>query len=283
MAVFHNQASLVYRGLTTRSNVTTGELTDTSGFAKAAVSQDYAPDERIAFALSLQNDGTEDLNALAVTDDLGAYFYEGQTLYPLAYAQNSLQFYLNGVLQPAGTLTVTPGPPLTISGLDLPAGANAVLVYEALVTPYAPLGETAEITNTATLTGGAVAQTASATVPMAAEARLTISKSVAPAVIAENGQVAYTFVLQNTGATDTGAGDALTVTDTFDPILTDPVVTLDGQPLTETADYTYDPLTGAFATVPGQITVPAATYAQNADGVWSVTPGAAVLTVTGTV
>ena len=38
-----------------------------------------------------------------------------------------------------------------------------------------------------------------------------------------------------------------------------------------------------FATVPGVITVPAATYTQNAQGAWTVTPGTATLTVSGTI
>ena len=48
-------------------------------------------------------------------------------------------------------------------------------------------------------------------------------------------------------------------------------------------DYTYDETTGIFATLPGRITVPAATYTQAEDGTWVTTPGTAVLTVTGTV
>ena len=42
--------------------------------------------------------------------------------------------------------------------------------------------------------------------------------------------------------------------------------------------------TGQFATVAGQITVPAATYSQDpATGVYVVQPGVSTLTVTGTV
>ena len=283
MAVFQNQASLRYRGFTTQSNIVTGELTDSAAFAKTAVSQDYTPGGRIAYVLSLNNDGTEDMTGLTVTDDLGAGPAEKQPQYALSYVENSLLFYLNGVPQPAGALTVNPGPPLTVSGLDLPAGANALLVYEARVTPYAPLGEGAEITNTAALTGGATVLTAAATVPMSADSALTVAKSVEPAVVGENGQITYTFVLQNTGAAEAGAADGVVLSDVFDPILSDLTVLLNGEPLAETADYTYDAASGAFETVPGQITVPAATYAQNAEGAWVVTPGSAVLTVSGTV
>ena len=80
------------------------------------------------------------------------------------------------------------------------------------------------------------------------------------------------------------AADGITVTDTFTPVLSDIAVALDGTALALTTDYTYNTTTGAFATVPGRITVPAATFAQDATtGEFTVTPGVAVLTVTGTV
>jgi len=53
--------------------------------------------------------------------------------------------------------------------------------------------------------------------------------------------------------------------------------------LTPGTDYTYDETTGAFATVPGVITVPAATFTQNPDGTFNTTPGTSSLVVTGTV
>lgn len=49
-------------------------------------------------------------------------------------------------------------------------------------------------------------------------------------------------------------------------------------------NYTYSEVTGEFATIPSQITVPAATYTQDpVTGEWIVEPGVGVLTVTGTV
>ena len=74
------------------------------------------------------------------------------------------------------------------------------------------------------------------------------------------------------------------MTDTFDPILSNLTVALNGTPWTEGTEYTYDETTGLFATLPGGITVPAATYTQDADtGAWIVTPGVTTLVVTGTV
>ncbi|MBE6902169.1 MAG: hypothetical protein E7478_06815, partial [Ruminococcaceae bacterium] len=45
----------------------------------------------------------------------------------------------------------------------------------------------------------------------------------------------------------------------------------------------YNETTGEFATLAGQITVPAATYTQDETGAWVITPGVSVLRVVGTV
>ena len=61
-------------------------------------------------------------------------------------------------------------------------------------------------------------------------------------------------------------------------------MTPDGKPLASTTGYTYNTATGEFATVPGQITVPTATFSSDDEtGVWTATPGVAVLKVTGTI
>ena len=73
------------------------------------------------------------------------------------------------------------------------------------------------------------------------------------------------------------------VTDTFDPRLSGLTVTLNGTALTAPAQYTYDAATGRFATVAGVITVPAATFTQNAAGAYSVSPGTSTLTISGTI
>ena len=73
------------------------------------------------------------------------------------------------------------------------------------------------------------------------------------------------------------------LTDTFDPALTGLTVTYNGDAWTEGDNYTYDAATGTFATIAGQITVPAATYTQETDGTYTVTPGTTTVTVTGTV
>ena len=100
----------------------------------------------------------------------------------------------------------------------------------------------------------------------------------------ENGRITYTFVIQNSGNAEATATDNVVVTDTFNPVLTGLTVTFDGAAWTEGVNYTYDEATGIFATVAGQITVPAATYTQDpTTGNRITTPGVSVLTVSGTI
>lgn len=283
MARFTNYATLTYTGGTADSNVVTGELLQTLAAVKTAVADSYTADGCVTYAVSLTNTGTVALTDLTLTDNLGGYTVGTLTVYPLEYTAGTLRYYVNGVLQAAPT--VTAGPPMTITGITVPAGGNAILIYETRTTAYAPMGTAATITNTATLTGAGLANaiTAEETVTMEQRAQLGITKALTPVTVTENGQLTYTFVIENTGTLPATATDAVVVTDTFDPRLTNLTATLNGTALTAATDYTYDETTGVFTTAAGLITVPAATYAQNADGTWAVTPGTATLTVTGTV
>lgn len=281
MARFTNYATLSYNGGTTDSNTVTGELLATLSMTKTAVMDDYTQKDDVTYVISLVNGGTTAVTGLTVTDDLGGYTLGENTVYPLAYTDGSLRYYVNGVLQTAPA--VTAGPPLVVTGVSIPAGGNALLIYETSVTNYAPLGLEATITNTATVTGNGFDQTAQETIAMEPRADLSISKALCPVTVTENGQLTYTFVIENAGNVAAAAADNVVLTDTFDPKLNSIAVTFNGTPWSEGVNYTYDTTTGLFQTLPGQITVPAATYTQKADGTWSVTPGVAVLTVTGTV
>ena len=100
----------------------------------------------------------------------------------------------------------------------------------------------------------------------------------------DNDRVTYTFVIQNTGNQAVVATDNATITDTFDPILTALTVTFNGTAWTQGVQYNYDETTGVFATIPGQILVPAATYTQDpVTGAYTGNPGIATLVVTGTI
>jgi len=94
----------------------------------------------------------------------------------------------------------------------------------------------------------------------------------------------YTFIIQNRGNTPAVSTDNVVLRDNFDPALSDITVTLDGATLEEGTGYTYDEATGVFASVPGVITVPAATYTQNPEtGLWEIDPAVTTLIIKGTV
>ena len=288
MAVFYNQATLSYQNTSVASNVVSGEILDVLSAQKTAFPVEYAVGDAtngtITYVISLVNTGSVALTGLTVTDDLGAYpFGSGQAV-PLTYVDGSVRYYQNGVLQAAPT--VTAGAPLVFSGVSVPAGGNAILVYDATVNAFAPPGIGSSIINTATVTGLGIGEgvTASAEIGARGGPALSISKSVSPSAVAENEQLTYTFIIENRGNEAAVATDNLVVTDLFSPILRNLSVTLDGVMLSEPTDYTYSEASGLFTTVQSRITVPAATYVQDpVSGEWSFTPGTATLRVTGTV
>ena len=284
MAIFSNQATLTYNGNSTNSNIAYGEILDVLAANKTAVEGNYAPGELVTYVVTLRNTGAAALSGLTVTDDLGAYDFNGTTVYPLTYEADSALLFVNGVLQAAPA--VDAGPPLVVSTISVPGNGDAVLVYQARANAFADPNAGGVIDNTVTVTGDGLSApvTATETVTAAADAALTISKTITPTQVVDNDRVTYTFVIQNTGNEAVTAADNAAITDTFDPILTDLVVTFDGTVWTEGTQYNYNEAAGLFTTVPGQIVVPAATYVQDAmTGEYTVTPGIATLVVTGTI
>ena len=284
MAIFSNQATLSYNGTTTNSNIAYGEILDVLAATKTAIEGSYTPGELVTYVVTLRNTGNTALTNLTVTDNLGAYQFGDVTVYPLTYEAGSAAVFVNGI--PQADPTVTAGPPLVVSGLSIPAGGSLVLVYQARANAFADPTAGGTIINTVTVSGDGLNTpvTATETVTGSTEADLSITKSISPTQVVDNDRVTYTFVIRNSGNEAVVATDDAIITDTFDPILADLVVTYNGEVWTEGVQYTYDEATGLFATLPGAITVPAAAFTQDpVTGEYTVTPGIATLIVTGTI
>lgn len=283
MATFTNKATLSFNGGSVDSNTVTGTFFETLAVTKTALTEEYTGGARVTYVVSLVNSGTTAFTGLELTDDLGGYAFNTVTVYPLDYEEGSLAYFIGGVQQAGPTVVSTQ--PLTLSGVSVPANSNAILVYVAEITGYAPLDVDGTVVNTVTVSGGGLSEPlqATETIVTVDAPVLSITKTLSPTSVPENGSITYGFLIENRGNTAANATDNLVVSDVFDPILAITSVTLNGTLLSEGTDYTYDQTTGEFATLPGVITVPAATYTQGTSGIYSIDAGEAALIVTGTI
>lgn len=282
MTQFTNQASLTYNNAVTLSNPITGTINETVTAAKNANPETYALNGEIVYVVSLANSGSNAATGITVTDDLGSYTpSEGTSpVVPLTYVGGSAMLYVDAVLQSA---TVSAGPPLMVSGINIPAGKSAVLIYRARANQYAPLDTDGSIENTAVISGaGCNDISVSKTVTPSAAPNLEIEKILSPSVVEENGQVTYTFIIKNYGNTAVEEDGSAVFRDTFTPPLSNISVTFNGKPWTANTNYTYDQSSGEFESVANQITVPVAEIEQNqTTGVVTVQPGTSTLVITG--
>ena len=96
MAIFTNQATLVYNGGSANSNIAVGEILEVLSADKTAVSGTYAPGELVTYVITIRNTGTAAFTNLTVTDDLG-----GGVNAPLTYEAGTALYFVNGVPQAA--------------------------------------------------------------------------------------------------------------------------------------------------------------------------------------
>lgn len=282
MATFTNKATLSYNGGSTDSNTVIGVFQEALSVTKTPLVTSYEIGQGVVYVLSLINSGATSLSGVSIADDLGAFEVGGNTVYPLEYG-GSIAYYINGILQPDPTVESTNG--LNISGISVPAGGNTTIVYETVVSAFAPPQAQSSITNTATITGGGITEPvlASATIYTVDSPVLSITKALSPTSIGQGGEITYTLTIQNSGNTPAVATDNLVVSDVFDPALNISSVMLNGAPLVQGTDYTYNEISGEFATNIGVITLPEATYTPLPDGSYSVIPATATLVIVGTI
>lgn len=283
MAIFTNQATLTYGGTQVLSNVTTGQILESLTVRKTSLESEYAAGEKITYVVTLQNTGTVPLQGLTLEDDLGGYQGAGGTLYPLTYETGSL-FVLNDGAEEKSA-AVADEQPLTVTGISVPAGSTAVIIYAANVNGYAPLDTGSQIINTVTVSGDGLAEpvTADFTLTVSEAPLLTVEKTLSPLSVTPGQSITYTFTVRNYGNAPADEETGATITDAVNPVLTDVTVTYNGAAWAEGGGYTYDTSTGAFSTTPGALTVPPAEFTVAPDGQITTDPGVAVITLQGTV
>lgn len=276
MPSFTNVAVVSFNGRSVTTNRVGGFIPMIPTATKTATPAVYRAGEDMTYIIAMPNPSMYPLENLTVSDNLGATTEAGAPIVPLTYETDSVRLYLGGVLQAPPAVTQTDG--VQFTGITVPGNTDMVLVYRARINGTAPLEPGSQITNAAAITGGWLQEPVGATetVDVANAANLTATKALTPDVVPEGGRLTYSFMLENTGNADAESATT-TLTDTFDPVLQDIVVTVNG---VATTDYAYNPATGEFEIA---VDVPAAVYQRAPDGTVTTTPGTAAIAVTGTV
>ncbi|MBO5981852.1 MAG: hypothetical protein J6Q24_05335, partial [Clostridia bacterium] len=105
MPTFTNTATLSYNGGTVNSNTVSGTIQEVLSITKTAVNNNYSVGDNVTYIVSLLNTGSTPFTNVTVTDDMGGYFCNIATVYPLEYNQGTVRYYVNGVLQAPPTVT----------------------------------------------------------------------------------------------------------------------------------------------------------------------------------
>lgn len=278
-----NQANLTFNYGTATGSVTSNVATTTLlaplSVEKTSVGNTYRADDKITYVLSVQNNGNTTISGITVSDDLGTYVLDEESLTPLVHTGEA-SLYVNGVYVSAIIGAMEENRVI----FTLPAlapGANALVVYLAEVNEYAPLTAGSVIENTVTVTSASIpgALTATNIITVEDYADISIRKEMSPDAVSDGDVLTYTFTVRNDGNTD---ATGVVLTDIFNPAPDAISVVVDGQTVAVT-NYSY---VDGFLTLPVgddfSMTVPAATIERNPNtGEITRIPGVLVITVSG--
>ena len=286
--IITNRATVNYRygtvSDTAVSNVTSTVLNGPLNIEKNSLTSTYRFGSLITYLITVSNPSSNLAGAVTVTDNLGSFVSNGNTITPLTFV-GPASLFINGEYVSDITPIISANR-IRFTLNSIPAGGNVQIMYQARVNNTAPLGLDACITNTSTVTficdcPCETPASDSHTVCAEEYADVRITKSVCPNPVICGDELTYVIDVYNYG---TIPATNVILTDTFVPPLTDISVTVDGV-LIPATDYDY---IGGTLTLPNEtgdeITIPAATFSIDSEtGEVLVEPGHVQIIITGTI
>ncbi len=273
------------------SNMTINTFEEITNISKISLEEYYDENSEIIFIITVNNNSTDTIKNLKITDNLGAYNFNNNNLYikkltPLNYIGPSF-LYISGNFH-SKIDPVIYSDKLIFNVQNIPAKSNINIIYKSRITEYAPLNLNSKITSITELDSGILVQNVnnikntacSNNIFTKEHADLSIVKNTSPNIITPGEKVAYNFILYNHGNIE---AQNVILSDKFVPAPENIKIYIDSNPISEN-NFSY--INGTL-TVPGlnsdfNITVPPAVFSQdNITGAIITEPGVVYISVTG--
>lgn len=206
MAEINNQASVNYTYTGARSpqdadsNITRTQVNSATSLRvdKLPLGMTYVPGDNHSFIIRVENTGTNPINDIILTDNLGMVSENGNPINLMNYIPGTGASSLNGGLWAPYDVSTTN--PITVNIGTLNSGDVFMFAYSASIVE----GTTYEsISNTATASGTANELTITAsdtsTIVMASYANVEIQKYASSSEVVVGQDFSYTLILENTG------------------------------------------------------------------------------------
>lgn len=273
------------------SNTTINTFEEIINISKISLEENYDENSEIIFVITVNNNSTETIKNLKITDNLGTYNFSNNNLYnkkltPINYTGPSF-LYISGNFY-SKINPVIYSDKLIFNIQNIPAKSNINIIYKSHITEYAPLDLNSKITSITELDSDILTQNINNTKNISCSnniftkehADLSIVKNTSPNIITPGEKITYNFILYNHGNIE---AQNVILSDKFVPAPENIKIYINSNQVNKN-NFSY--INGTL-TVPGfnsdlNITVPPAVFSQDSTTGSIITePGVVYISVTG--
>jgi len=287
---YYNTASLTYeygsslkKGFAS-SNIAVATLKESVVVSASTFGKTYFQNSEIIFIVQIDNNASEEIKNVKVTNDLGKYCLGkgicDSFIVPLTYVDSAL-LYICGKFS-SDIKPETYSENLVFNIERIPEKSSALLIYKTKTNEYSPLASNSEITNRITVSAPNLKDSIESIckIKVRDEADIKIIKNMSPNPAFPGEKINYSFSLYNYG--NIPANNVI-LNDVFEPSLNIKSVFLNSKEVSN-SDYSYNSGNFAFPSQNSElsISISSAEFIQDSiSGLISIKPGMITITVSG--